>query len=98
MDIEERIIELVKAMPHNEIVTEYKDRKWTYKYGKIFTFVAEGKGTGGFSYFEYSLNGVDLSQDLGYVISRIMIDKATQKSKDDYTKALEKLVEEIQKW
>ena len=31
MDIEERIIELVKAMPHNKLVIEHKDRKWTYK-------------------------------------------------------------------
>lgn len=97
-EIEERIIELVKAMPYNEMKIEHKDRKWIYKFGKNFTFVAEGKGLGGFAYFEYTLNGVDLSQDLGYVISRILNDKAMQKTKDDYTKALEKLVEEIQKW
>lgn len=96
-EVEERLIELVKFIPYNKLVTDYKDSKWTYKYGKNFTFVAEGRGSVGFSYFKYTLNGVDLSQDLGYVISRIMINKATQKSKDDYTKALEKLVEEIQK-
>lgn len=96
-ELEERIIELAKFIPYNKLVTEHKDRKWTYKYGKNFTFVVEGRGSGGFSYFEYSLNGVDLSQSLGYVISRVMLEKATQKSKDDYTKALEKLVEEIQK-
>ena len=98
MDIEERLIELVKFIPYNKLVTDYKDRKWTYKYGKNFTFVAEGKGSGGFTYFEYTLNGVSLSQALGYVISRIMVEKETQQTKDDYKKALEKLVEEIQKW
>ena len=96
-DVEERLIELVKFIPYNKLVTEHKDRKWTYKYDKNFTFVAEGKGSGGFTYFEYTLNGVDLSQALGYVISRIMNDKATQQSKDDYNKALEKLLEDIQK-
>lgn len=97
MDAEERLIELVKAIPYNKLITEHKDRKWTYKYGKNFTFVAESKGLGGFAYFEYTLNGVDLSQDLGYVISRVLNDKATQKSKEDYYKTLEKLIEEIQK-
>lgn len=97
-EVEERLLELVKFIPYNKLVIEREDLKCTYKYGKNFTFVAEGGGLGGFSYFKFTLNGVDLPEDLGYVISRIMVDKATQKSKDDYTKALEKLVEEIQKW
>lgn len=96
-EIEEELLALIKAMSYNKLVIEHKDSKLTYKYDKNFTFVAEGKGVGGFAYFEYTLNGVDLSQDLGYVISRVLNDKAIQKSKDDYTKALEKLVEELQK-
>lgn len=93
MDIEERIIELVKAMPHNEIVIDYEGNKWTYKYGKIFTFVVEKTGFGGRSYI---LNGVDLPSAFGYVISHILDDKATQKSKEDYNKTLEKIAKELQ--
>lgn len=96
-EIEEELIALVKAMPYNKLITDNKDSKWTYKYGKNFTFVAERKGLGGFAYFEYTLNGVALATFFGYVISNILLDKATQKSKEDYYKTLEKLVEEIQK-
>lgn len=94
MDIEERIIALVKDIPYNKLVIEYKDRKWTYKYNENFTFVADRKD---YPYIHYTLNGKDLPSAIGYVINSILDKKATQKSKEDYYKTLEKLVEEIQK-
>lgn len=72
--IEERIIELIKAMPYNEMEIDYKDRKWTYKYGRIFTFVADRKD---FPYIQYTLNGKDLPSAFGYVINQILDGKAS---------------------
>lgn len=94
MDIEEELLALIKAIPYNKLDVDYKDREWIYKYGKNFVFVADRKD---FPYIHYTLNGNDLPSAIGYAISSILDSKATQKSKEDYFKTLEKLIEEIQK-
>lgn len=97
MIAEERIIELVKAIPYNKLVIKKDDNKYSYKYGKNFNFIVERCGIGSFQYFIYSLNNVTLSDSLGYVIRGILEEKDIQRCKEEYKKSLEKIVEEIQK-
>lgn len=97
MDIEERLIELVKFIPYNKLVIKKEDNKYSYKYDKNFNFIVERRGIGSFQYFIYSLNGVTLSDSLGYVIRGILEEKDIQRCKKEYKDSLEKLVEEIQK-
>lgn len=97
MNAEERLIKLVKDIPYNKLVTEHKDRKWTYKCGKNFNFIVERCGTDSFMYFMYYLNGVTLSDPLGYTIRGILEEKDIHRCKEEYKESLEKLVKEIQK-
>lgn len=96
MDIEERIIELVKFIPYNKLVIKKEGNKDSYKYGKNFNFVVERCGVYPHIYFIYSLNGVTLSDPLGYVIRGILEEKDIQRCKKEYKESLEKLVEELQ--
>lgn len=96
-EVEERLLELIKAIPYNKLVIKKEDDKYSYKYGKNFNFIFERHGIFPHIYFEYSLNGVTLSDSLGYIIRGILEEKDLQRCKEEYRKSLAKLVEEIQK-
>lgn len=94
-EIEERLLELIRAMPYNQI--KYKHtmcRRDIYTY-ENFRFEVIDYGCGVKCYF---LNKKEIEDEFGSEIEEILEEKLSQLDRDKHFNFLQSVIEELTKW